>query len=98
VTRKAKSKTPGTPVNRQETIRQIYNIDDRDLACEFIDQLTDDLDGARWISPELLIEIPHPGVGWILGVASFGSSLSCSCLVGSEPVAVPVDADYDGFV
>jgi len=43
VTRKAKSKTPGTPVNRQETIRQIYNIDDRDLACEFIDQLTDDL-------------------------------------------------------
>jgi hypothetical protein len=29
-------------------------------------------DAARRNSPGLLVEIPHPGRGWTLGVASFG--------------------------
>jgi hypothetical protein len=55
-------------------------------------------DAAHRNSPELLAEIPHPGLVWTLVGVSFRSSLSCSCLVASEPVAVPVDVDHHAFV
>ena len=39
-------------------------------------------DGAHRNSPELLIEVPHPGVGCVrLVVVSFGSVFAGSCLV-----------------